>query len=275
MQMNSANTVERQRHWMLLWLGHWAEKIVFPVLIIGVWQASSYSTDFDSLFPAPSNIMHALLDWMFAIDGSTQSVSGQWFTAAGSSLMRVSTGYGLAIVFGIIVGVVCSWWNVTKRLLEPTIQLLRFIPPVSWIPLSIIWFGIGDGPAVFLVFLASFFHIFINTTHGIVSTPQNLLRVTEMMSATSLQKLIYVASPYAVPSIFTGLRTGLGAAWMTVVTSEMIAVKSGLGYSLWDSYNFMRLDLVVAAMLSIGVIGYLCDLVLRCIYHYAMFWKES
>ncbi|MEE8736439.1 ABC transporter permease [Bifidobacterium subtile] len=255
-------------------LGHGIQKLVFPILVIGIWEASSFSSGYSSVFPTPSKILHALGDWIFGFDGSTQSVSGQWLTAATSSLTRVLSGYVLAIVLGVIAGIVCSWWEVTKRLLEPTVQMLRFIPPVSWIPLSIIWFGIGDGPAVFLVFLASFFHIFINTTHGIISTPENLLRATEMMSASSLQKLIYVALPHAVPSLFTGLRTGLGAAWMTVVTSEMIAVKSGLGYSLWDSYNFMRLDLVVAAMLSIGVIGYLSDFILRLIYRRVMFWKE-
>lgn len=255
-------------------LGNVSLKLVLPIAVILCWQLASEAGSFGALFPSPKEIFHALVDWIFSTDGSTQRVSGTWVTSAVDTLSRVAIGYLLAAVCGVIVGILCSWWKITRRVIEPTIQTLRFIPPVSWIPLSIIWFGIGNPPAIFIVFLAAFFPIFIATAHGITSVPSRLIQATEMMSANSLQRLLYVAFPSAIPTIYTGLRTALGTCMMTVVTAEMIAVPSGLGYSLWDSYNFMRLDIVVAAMLSIGLIGLVLDFLIHLLFRRVIYWKD-
>ena len=153
--------------------------------------------------------------------------------------------------------------------------MLRPIPPVSWIPLAIIWFGIANKPAIFLVFLGAFFPVLMNTIHGVKTVDHNLVRAGAMMGATERQLLASIVFPAALPSIFSGLRIAIGSAWMLTVTAEMVAVKSGLGYVLWDSYYFLRYDLVLAAMISIGLLGYLSDLGLKAIMGRVLHWQSA
>jgi NitT/TauT family transport system permease protein len=153
--------------------------------------------------------------------------------------------------------------------------MLRPIPPVSWIPLAIIWFGIANKPAIFLVFLGAFFPILMNTVHGVKTADRNLLRAAAMAGANQAQLLRFVILPAAMPSIFSGLRIAIGSAWMLTVTAEMVAVKSGLGYTLWDSYYFLRYDMVIAAMISIGLLGYLADLGLKLVMNSVLRWQHA
>ena len=153
--------------------------------------------------------------------------------------------------------------------------MLRPIPPVSWIPLAIIWFGIADKPAIFLVFLGAFFPVLMNAIHGVKTVDHDLVRAGAMMGANQRQMLTDIVLPAALPSIFAGLRIAVGSAWMLTVTAEMVAVKSGLGYVLWDSYYFLRYDIVLAAMISIGLLGYLSDLGLKAIMARTLRWQQT
>jgi NitT/TauT family transport system permease protein len=192
-----------------------------------------------------------------------------------ASALRVFGGFALASALGILAGVAIGWSRVFEKTLEPTLQMLRPIPPVSWIPLAIIWFGIADKPAIFLVFLGAFFPVLMNTIHGVKTVDHNLVRAGAMMGATGRQLLTGIVFPAALPSIFSGLRIAIGSAWMLTVTAEMVAVKSGLGYVLWDSYYFLRYDLVLAAMISIGLLGYLSDLGLKAIMARVLHWQTA
>ena len=185
------------------------------------------------------------------------------------------TGYVIAAALAITLGVAIGWWRWAERMIEPTLQMLRPIPPVSWIPLAIIWFGIANKPAIFLVFLGAFFPILMNTIHGVKTVNRDLLRAAAMAGARESQLLRFVVVPAALPSIFAGLRIGVGSAWMLTVTAEMVAVKSGLGYALWDSYYFLRYDLVIASMISIGLLGYLTDLIVKAIMNRLLRWQHS
>jgi NitT/TauT family transport system permease protein len=192
-----------------------------------------------------------------------------------ASALRVFGGFALASALGILAGVAIGWSRVFEKTLEPTLQMLRPIPPVSWIPLAIIWFGIANKPAIFLVFLGAFFPVLMNTIHGVKTVDHNLVRAGAMMGATGRQLLTGIVFPAALPSIFSGLRIAIGSAWMLTVTAEMVAVKSGLGYVLWDSYYFLRYDLVLAAMISIGLLGYLSDLGLKAIMARVLHWQTA
>jgi NitT/TauT family transport system permease protein len=192
-----------------------------------------------------------------------------------ASALRVFGGFALASALGILAGVAIGWSRVFEKTLEPTLQMLRPIPPVSWIPLAIIWFGIANKPAIFLVFLGAFFPVLMNTIHGVKTVDHNLVRAGAMMGATGRQLLTGIVFPAALPSIFSGLRIAIGSAWMLTVTAEMVAVKSGLGYVLWDSYYFLRYDLVLAAMISIGLLGYLSDLGLKAIMARVLHWQSA
>ncbi len=246
-----------------------------PLALIVSWELFSRSGWIPpSLLPAPSRVLMTLADWIFATDGSTLSYSGAWLGSAEASLARVACGYALASFVGIGLGVAIGWWRWVEQAIEPTLQLLRPIPPVSWIPLAIIWFGIANKPAIFLVFLGAFFPILLNTIHGVKATDRQLIRAAAMMGATQQQMLRFIVLPAALPSIFAGLRIAIGSAWMLTVTAEMVAVKSGLGYSLWDSYYFLRYDLVIAAMISIGVLGYLSDLMMKALMNRVLHWQH-
>ncbi|MEZ2142773.1 ABC transporter permease [Bradyrhizobium sp. DN5] len=252
------------------------ERLIVPALLIAGWEAFARSGMLPpALLPAPSAVLHALGDWVFGFDETTQTYSGHWLSDALASALRVFGGFALASLLGILAGVAIGWSRLFEKTLEPTLQMLRPIPPVSWIPLAIIWFGIADKPAIFLVFLGAFFPVLMNSIHGVKTVDHNLVRAGAMMGANGRQMLTDIVLPAALPSIFAGLRIAVGSAWMLTVTAEMVAVKSGLGYVLWDSYYFLRYDIVLAAMISIGLLGYLSDLGLKAIMAHTLRWQQT
>jgi NitT/TauT family transport system permease protein len=252
------------------------ERVVVPVLILAGWEAFSRSGYLpQSLLPPPSAVLHALGDWVFGLDASTQDYSGTWLRHALSSTWRVLAGFLIAGLSGVMIGTAIGWSRSAEKALEPTLQMLRPVPPVSWIPLAIIWFGIADKPAIFLVFLGAFFPILMNTIHGVKTIDRNLIRAGAMMGATGRQLLRHIVVPAALPSIFAGLRIAIGSAWMLTVTAEMVAVKSGVGYVLWDSYYFLRYDMVIASMVSIGLLGYLSDFTIKRVMSAVLRWQRT
>lgn len=254
---------------------HFARAIVPALILIG-WETFSRSGILPpALLPAPSRVLVAWADWVFATDGNTQTYSGHWIFDTIASATRVLAGFALAAVMGIIIGMAIGWSRRVELWIEPTLQILRPIPTVSWIPLAIIWFGIADKPAIFLVFLGSFFPILLSTIHGVKGCDRNLLRAGAMAGGAPGKLLRHIVFPAALPSIFSGLRIAIGFSWMLTVTAEMVAVKSGLGYVLWDSYYFLRYDIVIAAMASIGALGSLSDLVIKLIARRVLRWQHG
>lgn len=251
------------------------ERLAVPLLLLVGWEIFSRSGTLPSaLLPPPSAVLYALGDWMFGLDGSTQDYSGTWLRHALASTFRVAVGFAIAAATGVAIGTAIGWSRFVEKTIEPTLQIVRPIPPVSWIPLAIIWFGIADKPAVFLVFLGAFFPILMNTIHGVKTIDRNLIRAGAMMGASERQLLWNIVVPAALPAVFAGLRIAVGSAWMLTVTAEMVAVKSGVGYVLWDSYYFLRYDLVIAAMLSIGALGYLSDLAIKALMGFVLRWQR-
>ncbi|MFT4174517.1 MAG: ABC transporter permease [Rhodocyclaceae bacterium] len=252
------------------------DRFMVPVLLLVMWEALSRSGLLPpALLPAPSTVFMTWADWMFGIDESTQANSGRWWFDALASGLRVLAGYSIAVLSGVLLGIAIGWWRWVEKTIEPTIQILRPVPPVSWIPLAIIWFGIANKPAIFLVFLGAFFPVLMNTIHGVKTVDRNLIRAAAMMGAGEQQILRYVVLPAALPSIFSGLRIAIGSAWMLTVTAEMVAVKSGLGYVLWDSYYFLRYDLVIAAMISIGLLGFITDWAIKLLMGRILHWQHG
>ncbi|HEY0209004.1 ABC transporter permease [Acerihabitans sp.] len=257
-------------------LYHRLERGIVPVLAVGGWELFSRSGILPpALLPAPSQVMIAWLDWIFHTDGNTQSYSGRWIWDITASALRVFSGFLLATSLGVAIGMAIGWSRRMENLFEPLLQMLRPIPPVSWIPLAIIWFGIADKPAIFLVFMGAFFPVLLSTIHGVKSCDRNLLRAGAMTGGTPAKLLLYIVFPAALPSIFSGLRIAIGSAWMLTVTAEMVAVKSGVGYVLWDSYYFLRYDIVIAAMVSIGLLGYLSDMMIKTIAARVLRWQNG
>ena len=179
-------------------------------------------------------------------------------------MRRVAIGFGTAAVVGIPLGLALGWYPAVNQVLNPVLQILRPISPIAWIPVAIIFFGIGDHAAVFLVFLGAFFPIVVASASGVSQVPAVFRRAGRNFGLSPAQLLARVVFPAALPQILIGLRIALGVAWLVVVAGEMIAVDSGLGYLVIDSRNSgKRYDLVVAAMLLIGVIGLALDIGFR------------
>jgi NitT/TauT family transport system permease protein len=250
--------------------------IVLPVTILLLWEAvGQFELMPAGILPPPSRAMQGWYVWAFGNPGlGLNPYSGTWSQNVLYSAQRVGQGYALAILVGVPLGVMIGWSRLVARLVDPTIQSLRPIPITAWLPFAIALFGIRNFGAIFLIALGAFYPIVVNSAHGSRDINRNLVRAARMMGATDRQLLFRVVFPNALPSIFTGLRIGLGIAWTAVIVAEMVAVKSGLGYVLWDAYYVGRMDVVLADMVSIGLMGFLSDRVLVFIESRVLHWKQ-
>jgi NitT/TauT family transport system permease protein len=227
-----------------------AEKLLWPALVIAggvlLWHFAVRITK-TTVFPSPRAV---------ALGFGELARRGVLLPYTFDSLFRVGCGYGLALLVGIPAGLFLGWRAAAARAANPVIQLLRPISPLAWIPVSIVLFGVSNFATIFLIFLGSFFPIVVATMNGVRSIPSMYLRAGRNFDLSPSARFARVVLPAALPQILIGLRIALGIAWLVVVAAEMIAVDSGLGYLVIDSRNAgKRYDLVVAAMISIGVIG--------------------
>src|SRR3954447_18687908 len=233
---------------------------VFPVAILLAWQIfSTIGFVRRNVLPPPSEVLWVWYDLVTGQTDAAARYSGTWLDHAWASTWRVFAGFGWGVALGIFLGLLIGLSRAMERVLDPTIQVLRNIPVTAWVPLSLVFFGIGNAPAVFLTGLGSFFPGAINATHGVRQIDITLYKAARMMGANDWELLSRVILPAALPSILTGVRLAMGIAWVLVVVAEILAVRSGLGYLLNDAYLFYRNDVVIAAMLSIGILGYLSD----------------
>ncbi|MBO9513057.1 MAG: ABC transporter permease [Variovorax sp.] len=224
----------------------------------------------DGFVPSPLEVLAAWREWIF---GNGARYSGSWGASLRDSASRVLAGFAAALAIGAPLGIVLGRSRRLSDLIDPLVQLLRPIPTASWIPFCLIFFGIGSQAAVALVGIGAFFPILLNATAGARDVSLLHLRSARMLGATRAQVLWRVVLPAALPALITGARVAMGLAWMLVVISEMVAVKSGLGYELWDAYYYNRMDVVVAAMATVGVAGYLSDRALLWGTRRFLFWR--
>jgi NitT/TauT family transport system permease protein len=254
----------------------WLQWVAVPLAALCLWEVCGRLEWIPAgLLPPPSTVVAGWWAWTFGPHrGSLAPYSGTWVDNAVYSTDRVFRGYLLAIVLGVPFGLLIGWSRVFARMFDPLTQSLRPIPITAWLPFSISLFGIGEFGSLFLIMLGAFYPIVVNTTHGARDVNRNLVRAALMMGAQPRHILLRVVLPGAMPAIFTGLRIGLGVAWTAVIVSEMVAVKSGLGYVLWDAYYIGRMDIVLADMVSIGVFGFVSDRLLLLIEARMLRWKH-
>lgn len=234
------------------------EKLVGPLIgvacVLAIWHALVIATH-TNIFPSPISVAKGVLQLI---------ERGVFWGYVADSLGRVGTGYVLAVITGLPLGILAGWFPTLDSAINPIVQMLRPISPLAWMPLAVIWFGIGNEAPIFLIYLGAFFPIVVSTTNAVRSVPQALLLTASNFGLSKTAMLRRVVFPATLPRVLTGLRLALGVAWLVVVAAEMIAVDSGLGYLIIDSRNAgKRYDLVVAGMLVIGIIGLLLDLMLR------------
>jgi NitT/TauT family transport system permease protein len=253
------------------------ERLIVPVLFVLLWELCSRSGLVDpQLVPAPSTVAHTWWIWVFGSSEAQHSIYvGNWATHAGASTRRVLAGFAIATAIGVPVGVLIGWYRLVENLLDPLIQMIRPIPMTAWIPFAVIFFGIQELSAISLIALGAFFPIVVNSTAGARHTPKVLVRAGLMLGMSEAKLLPRIVIPAALPSVVTGLRLGIGIAWVLVIVSEMLAVKSGLGYVLWDAYYFLKMDVIIATMISVGLLGFLSDRLILAAGKRALGWSTG
>jgi NitT/TauT family transport system permease protein len=231
--------------------------IVYPIgvslLGLALWQASCELAE-ATAFPTPGESLAAMVELV---------ESKRLWGDVAASLFRVTWGFFLAAAIGIPLGLVVGWSSRAFKALNPVVQGLRPISPIAWIPIAILWFGIGDGAGIFLIFLSSFFPITVGTTAAVQNISLVHQRSAMNFGLSRFELFRRVVLPGAMPQIITSLRIALGVAWLVIVAAEMVGMSSGLGYLVNDARNMgSRYDLVVATMIVIGLIGIVLDLLI-------------
>lgn len=250
----------------------WPYGLALLVAAISLWQALSCTgVVAPARLPSPISVGEAF--WELGWQGLPPG-----YTLAGhlaGSLARIGWGFILAAPIAIILGFTMGYFPVIRALANPIIEILRPIPPLAWVPLSILWFGIGNPSAVFIIGLGAFFPVLLNTVAGVEASDPRLADAAYTMGASKWQVMVKVIFPQALPSLFTGLRVGLDIAWMTLVAAEYTGIKSGygLGYMIMLARDLQRPDAIVAGMLVIGAIGYLMDWAANLLITYCLRWK--
>ena len=223
-------------------------------VLIAMWWAAVIATH-SLIFPTPWGVVSGTLELLS---------DGTLWRHIGASLMRVGTGFGLAVCVAVPLGLWMGWVRAAYHTLNPVFQILRPISPIAWIPIAILWFGVGDVSPIFLIFISSLFPMIVQTTAGVHTIEPRFLRAAANFGVSRGTLFKQVVIPAVLPQIIVGMRIGLGVAWLVVVAAEMIALRSGLGYLIIDSRNAgNRYDLVVAGMIIIGLIGLSLDTIMR------------
>ena len=241
--------------------------VALPLALIAIWQGLfQFGLIRPILLPPPTKVAQAL--WGLAL-------SGDLFRHVGISLLRVLQGFTIASFAGITLGLAIGLSKKVDRATDLFIQLVKPIPPIAWIPLTILWFGIGEAAKVYLIFLGAFFPILVNTIDGIRQTDHRFVELARIFEVPRHRFVAQVVLPGALPAIMTGLRTGLMVAWMCVVASELIAASSGIGYLIMDARQMSQTDVVLVGMITIGAMGKLLDTLLKAIEHRLITWKTT
>lgn len=242
------------------------------IILIVAWQSlCSFGVIASFKLPSPQAVILGLRDLLFVgmPPGRMLHEHALW------SLYRVFLGFAAASIVAIPLGIAMGRWEKIRDSFQPLLELIRPIPPLAWIPIAILWFGIGNKSSAFIIFLGAFFPILLNTSAGVMSIDRVLLEAAHTFNATERDIFTKVLIPGALPSIFTGMRIGMGIGWMTLVAAEFVGVKEGLGlgYMIMTARDVQRPDEIVAGMLIIGLIGLAINALLLMMESTVVRWK--
>lgn len=245
----------------LLWLKPLLQTLVPPLvtvaLILLFWQIAASGPQ--SSLPPPTKIWEEAKDLItepFYWAG-TQDIGLGWRILV--SLQRVALGFGLAAVVGVLVGALIGQSVWAMRGLDPVFQVLRTVPPLAWLPLSLAAFRDSQPSAIFVIFITAIWPVIINTAVGIRNIPQDYRNVAEVLRLNQIEFFFKIMVPSAAPYIFTGLRIGVGLSWLAIVAAEMLTGGVGIGFFIWDAWNSSRLSDIIVALVYIGVVGFILD----------------
>lgn len=229
---------------------HWRATLVTLILLV-LWFAASESGIWSAyLLPSPQKVWSTFL---------TMVQNGSMLMHIRVSLARVFTGFFIAFLLALLLGIIASLFPRATAYYSHIVEFMRNVPPLSLIPLLILWFGIGEKSKLIIIVLASFFPMFLNIKKGLSTCDPKLLEVGTSLHFTKWQKFYRIRAPYALPDILVGMRIGLGYSWRAIIGAEMVAAASGLGYLILDAQQMSRSDKVIVGIFVIGILGSLCN----------------
>ena len=247
--------------------------VVFPLVVLVIWHFATYGRKY-SLIPPPSDVALALYDLAFGgiyDDAYSQTLLTHLF----ASVSRVYGGFAIALAAAIPLGLMIGRIAFIRHLLDPTLQVMRPIPVTAWLPLAMIMFGLGPRSAFFLVCLGAFYPILVNTIFGVRSVDPRLFEAASMLGCEGTAQFFRVVLPASLPAIFTGLRLGLGFAWVVIVVGEMTGVQTGLGAIIMEARQLSRTEIVISGMIVIGIAGFISDRIVMLLGKRLLRWSPN
>jgi NitT/TauT family transport system permease protein len=273
-----------RRRWQDIVVG-----LVVPVVAIGIWQwVASMGWVNENVLPSPLAVWRKWVAYLLPLQAFNtwheNNAGGSWLAWAFSgeliidslsSLYRVVVGFAVGAVLALPLGLAMGASRIVYAWMNPLVQLLRPIPPIAYIPLSILWFGLGNPPAIFLIALGAFFPVLMNTIAGVRQVDGIYLRAARNLGAGGTTMFMRVILPAAVPYILTGMRIGIGTAFIVVIVSEMIAVNNGLGFRILEAREYFWSDKIIAGMITIGILGLAIDSAMNKLNNYLLRWHRG
>jgi NitT/TauT family transport system permease protein len=247
--------------------------MLFPGTVLIVWHFATYGQKY-SLIPPPIEVARELYDLAFGGIWDDAYSRSLW-THLLASLSRVYGGFAIALIVALPLGLLIGRISLVRRVLDPTLQVLRPIPVTAWLPLSMIMFGLGPRSAFFLVCLGAFYPILINTIFGVRTVDPRLFEAASMLGCQGAAQFFRVALPASLPAIFTGLRLGLGFAWVVIVVGEMTGVQTGLGAIIMEARQLSRTEIVICGMVLIGIAGFISDRLIMLLGQRLLRWSPN
>ncbi|QBD78655.1 ABC transporter permease [Ktedonosporobacter rubrisoli] len=247
----------------------WLYSVLVLLFSLGVWQLLATLHLVSPLaLPAPQTVLQQLQTLLTSGFAGKSLFEDIWVSA-----LRIASGFAIAVLIGVPIGMLMAWSNPIFQVIDPFLQFIRPVPPLSYIPLLVVWFGIGELPKVILILLGTLPVIIISTISGVRAIPPQRIRVAQSLGATPLQLFRYTILPSALPEIFTGMRVGIGIAWSCLVAAEFIAADVGLGWLVQDAGQELQVGIIFVGIICIGLLGYLMELVIRLIERLVVPWK--
>lgn len=239
-------------------------------LFLLFWLWATKMTSAGDLIPGPTEVLLAVFQGIIGTVGKYSIIAH-----AGYSLFRVMIGFTIGAFAGIILGVLMGWYKMAEAIFQPLFRIIRPIPPIAWIPISIIWFGLGESAKIFLIFLASFANTTLNSWAGAKNVDTTVVNAAKMLGASERQIFFEIVLPSSVPNIFAGLQVALSSSWATVLAAEMVRSSEGLGWMIVAGMNNNDMVQIMSGIVMIGVVGFILAIIMRKAEEVLCRWNKS